>query len=98
MELVAVGIGLCLAGTAGSGEALRLSPMVVSLNAGMIAAEPVAALPIALGVEAGMHNSRVHAEKAGWKDSGQGSGAAGLVGRIRLRWALDDCAPVDHQN
>jgi len=62
MELVAIGVGLWLAGSAGLGDPLFWTALVVSLMSGLLAAWPVNVLLIRLGVKAGMHDPREMAE------------------------------------
>ncbi|MEQ8966077.1 MAG: DUF4396 domain-containing protein [Azospirillaceae bacterium] len=61
MEIVAFGVDLWLAGSAGMGEPLFWLSLVVSLTCGLVAAYPVNVLLIRLGVKEGMHDPRAHA-------------------------------------
>jgi hypothetical protein len=63
MEVVAIGVDMWLAGSAGPGEPLFWSSLVVSLTAGLVAAYPVNVALIRLGVKQGMHDPR-HAHAA----------------------------------
>jgi hypothetical protein len=58
MEIVAIGVDLTLAGSAGPGQVLFWSSMIVSLSCGLIAAYPVNVILIRLGVKAGMMDPR----------------------------------------
>lgn len=64
MELVAIGTGLWLAGSATMGEPLFWAALVFSLSAGFLAAFPVNVLLVRLGVKEGMHDPREMAAHA----------------------------------
>ncbi|MGX0876230.1 hypothetical protein ACSSV4_000905 [Roseovarius sp. MBR-154] len=58
MEIVAIGVDLTLAGSAGPGQVLFWSSMIVSLTCGLIAAYPVNLILIRRGIKAGMMDPR----------------------------------------
>lgn len=58
MEVTAIGVDMAIAGSAGIGEPLFWSSLVVSLSAGLAAAYPVNVLLIRMGVKSGMHDPR----------------------------------------
>lgn len=58
MEVVAIGVDLTLAGSAGMGDILFWASLIVSLTLGLFAAYPVNVLLIRLGVKEGMHDPR----------------------------------------
>lgn len=58
MEVVAIAVGLSLAGGAAFGEPLFWGSLVVSLTAGLLAAYPVNVWLISKGVKEGMHDPR----------------------------------------
>jgi hypothetical protein len=58
MEAVAIGVGIWLSGSAGLGDVLFWSSMLVSLTLGLLAAWPVNVALVALGVKEGMHDPR----------------------------------------
>jgi hypothetical protein len=58
MEVTAIGVDMWLAGSAGIGEPLFWTSLVVSLSAGLIAAYPVNIALIRMGVKSGMHDPR----------------------------------------
>lgn len=58
MEVVAIGVDLTLAGSAGMGHALFWMSLVVSLSCGLLAAWPVNVLLIRFGVKQGMGDPR----------------------------------------
>ncbi len=58
MEVVAIGVGLLLAGAAGMAQPLFWNGIVFSLSCGLLAAWPVNVLLIRMGVKSGMHDPR----------------------------------------
>jgi hypothetical protein len=58
MEIVAIGVDLTLAGSAGMGQPLFWSSLIVSLSCGLFAAWPVNAILIHYGVKEGMMDPR----------------------------------------
>lgn len=64
MEVVAIGLDLWLAGSAGLGDTLFWSSLAVSLSYGLLAAYPVNVLLIRWGVKQGMHIPKEMAEHA----------------------------------
>lgn len=58
MEITAIGLDLWLAATAGPGQVLFWTSLLVSLTAGLLAAYPVNVLLVHLGVKSGMANPR----------------------------------------
>jgi hypothetical protein len=58
MELVAIGVDLWLAGSAGPQDTLFWTSMMFSLTAGLLAAYPVNVVLIHFGVKEGMHDPR----------------------------------------
>ena len=59
MEIVAIGVDLSLAGTAGMDEVIFWSSMIVSLTCGLFAAYPVNLLLLKFGVKEGMMDPRM---------------------------------------
>lgn len=62
MEIVAIGVDRWISGGATIGEPLFWTGLVVSLSCGLVAAYPVNAVLIRLGVKEGMHDPREMAE------------------------------------
>src|SRR6056297_3047520 len=58
MEIVAIGVDLTLAGSAGPTQVLFWSSMIVSLTCGLLAAYPVNILLIRIGIKEGMMDPR----------------------------------------
>jgi len=61
MEIVAIGVDLALAGSAGPASALFWASLAVSLTCGLAAAYPVNVLLIRFGIKEGMHSPKAHA-------------------------------------
>lgn len=68
MEIVAIGVGQMIAGSASLGDTLFWSGLIVSLTCGLVAAYPVNVLLIHWGVKEGMHDPREMAKHAGHGD------------------------------
>ncbi|ANT62543.1 copper oxidase [Salipiger sp. CCB-MM3] len=59
MEIVAIGVDLALAGSAGMGDVIFWSSIIVSLSCGLFAAYPVNLLLLKVGVKEGMMDPRM---------------------------------------